>query len=374
MRVLFDGQIFELQKFGGISRYFTELINGINSYSAHQAICPIIYSENIHYSEKINPKIPILDQLNMMLELRFNIEKRKRYCTRKNGKGITKSLQSQNFDVFVPTYYGTDFLSDLRDKPFVLNVYDMIHEIFPSHLSSEDHIAIQKAKLIEKATKIIAISQSTKNDILKFHPKTDASKIDVVYLSHSLDNSEILELGLPANYILFVGNRGGYKNFAFFLNAIASLLLDTQGLFLVCAGGNAFNEDEGEMIKNLGLDEKVIQINFKDFELATYYKKAKCFVFPSAYEGFGIPVLEAMSCGCPVVLAAHSSFPEVAEDAGLYFELDNAEDLNQKVRALLEDENLRTHYSKKGIVQASKFSWEKTVADCVKVFKSALKS
>lgn len=374
MKILFDGQIFSLQKFGGISRYFTELIAGINQYSRHLAVCAIADSQNIHYIEKIGHKASFGDLLRFVLQLRFTKKKRERYYARKNKSGIIKDLRAQKFDVFVPTYYDPSFLSHLGNKPFVLNVYDMIHEIFPANFPPDDMIAINKAELLNKATKIIAISQSTKKDILKFHPNIDESKIEVVYLSHSLTNNRILDLNLPTNYILFVGNRAGYKNFDFFFRAASSILEANPSLFLVCAGGNAFNQEELEMIESYGLSERVIQNNFKDFELATYYTNAKCFVFPSAYEGFGIPVLESMSCGCPVVLARHSSFPEVAGEAGVYFELNDEKDLKKQLSLLLDNEELRLDYSRKGIDQANKFSWQKTTADCITVFESILKN
>ena len=171
-------------------------------------------------------------------------------------------------------------------------------------------------------------------------------------------------------YILFVGNRSNYKNFIFFFESVAQLLKDDDKLHIVCAGGNAFTADEQQLINFHRLSAKVIQSNFKDFELATYYIKAQCFIFPSTYEGFGIPVLEAMSCGCPIILANHSSFPEVAGDAGIYFELENSEDLNEKVNSVLTNSDLRQAYSAKGLAQAEKFSWKKTTDECIEIFKT----
>jgi glycosyltransferase involved in cell wall biosynthesis len=246
----------------------------------------------------------------------------------------------------------------------------MIHEIFPELFAKEDQTIVQKALLIEKADHIIAISESTKNDILRFYPKTSRSKISVVYLSQSLNQVKQLHLHLPEKYILFVGNRGAYKNFDFFFNAIAETLLSNPDLRLVCAGGNSFNEQEAKLIACYGLTSQVIQRNFKDSELATYYLNAICFIFPSKYEGFGIPVLEAMTCGCPVVLANHSSFPEVAGEAGVYFTLDDPKDLNAKVSSLIFNEELRQEYANKGLEQAAKFNWEKTSEECLAIFKS----
>jgi glycosyltransferase involved in cell wall biosynthesis len=370
MRVLFDGQIFKLQKFGGISRYFTEIIYEINNHSPHTAICPILYSENFHYNERIKAKPTFLDKIKLLLKLKFTQKQQNRYHIRKDKTSILDELKIQNFDLFVPTYYDPYFLPYLGDKPFVLNVYDMIHEIFPTHFSDQDLTTQHKAELLSKAAKIIAISESTKRDILKFYPTTEAAKIEVVYLSQSLDNKEILDLGLPKKYILFVGNRMHYKNFNFFFKSIAPILIENPELFLVCAGGNSFTNEEIDFIGSYQLSDQVIQRNFKDFELATYYTNADCFVFPSAYEGFGIPVLESMSCGCPVILANHSSFPEVAGDAGIYFELNSTEDLKNKVSAVLFDDKFRAECSKKSQLQAKKFNWERTAKECVEIFKS----
>lgn len=369
MKIFFDDQIFKLQRFGGISRYFTEVIFHINKSTDHQAVCPFVSTENFHYLERIGHKVSVFHQLKRILSLRFSKKRIDRYNARANKKSMIQALSRKDFDLFVPTYYDPYFLPYLKEKPFVLTVYDMIHEIFPDLFVKEDQTIAHKALLIEKADHIIAISESTKNDILKFYPNTPASKISVVYLSQSLTQSEHLNLGLPAQYILFVGNRGAYKNFDFFFKAIAKTLASNPELYLVCAGGNGFNANEQELIASYGLSDQVIQRNFKDSELATYYLNAICFVFPSKYEGFGIPVLEAMSCGCPVVLAHHSSFPEVAADAGVYFDLDDPEDLNAKVSSLIFDQELRKMYQSKGLEQAKKFNWQKTAEDCLAIFK-----
>ena len=225
---------------------------------------------------------------------------------------------------------------------------------------------------MEKATKIIAISESTKADILDIYPHIDAGKIEVVYLAHSIKTVSNIKSDLPKKYILFVGNRLFYKNFIFFLRAVSPILKANPDLYLVCAGGNAFNDEEQELINNLDVNSQILQKNFLDIELANYYQGAQCFVFPSAYEGFGIPVLEAMACGCPVILADHSSFPEVAGNAGIYFELNNAEDLSNKLNQLLENNNLRTEYKHKGLIQANKFNWQKTAEACLNIYKKSI--
>ena len=250
----------------------------------------------------------------------------------------------------------------------------MIHELFPLYFKGDLVTVKNKKELLEKAIKIIAISESTKRDILKLYPQINKDKIEVIYLSQSIDPKNYKEVKLPEKFLLFVGNRDGYKNFTFFLKSVASLLYSDSNLYIVCAGGNKFTNDEKRLIDELKITNQISQSNFDDNELASYYTKAKCFIFPSEYEGFGIPVLESMACGCPVVLANHSSFPEVAGDAGVYFELNNEVDLKNKVVSLIENETYRNQMITKGYIQSKKFSWEKTAQECKELFKSTIKN
>ena len=117
---------------------------------------------------------------------------------------------------------------------------------------------------------------------------------------------------------------------------------------IVCAGGGAFTDAEMENIKSLHLSDRIIQRSFYDNELNTIYKNAAVFVFPSEYEGFGIPALEAMVCGCPVILSNTSSLPEIAGDAALYFEPNNINELSAAIFKILQDENFTQSLIKKG--------------------------
>jgi glycosyltransferase involved in cell wall biosynthesis len=290
------------------------------------------------------------------------------------NKYVSKMLAKQNYDIFIPTYYDTYFVDLIGSKPFVLTVYDMIYELFPEYFVHDKMVVANKKKLMEKAARIIAVSANTKMDIIKLYPHIDASKIDIVYHGCSIEINTKAVVSLPENYILFVGTRANYKNFIFFINAIADILRNDSNLFLICAGGDCFNSIENKRIIELGLKSQIIQKNFKDEQLAVFYKNAKCFVFPSLYEGFGIPVLEAMACGCPVVLGHHSSFPEVAGNAGVYFDLNNSGDLRDKINSLIYNETLRNEFSIKGLKQIEKFSWEKATVECLSIYAKACQS
>jgi glycosyltransferase involved in cell wall biosynthesis len=122
----------------------------------------------------------------------------------------------------------------------------------------------------------------------------------------------------------------------------------------------------------MGLEKQIIQRSFKENELGLFYAGAICFVFPSLYEGFGIPVLESMACGCPVLLGHHSSFPEVAGDAGVYVNLNSAEDLKTKIQLMVSNPSVRQDFSKKSLERAKRFTWSQAAAQCFEVYKRAI--
>ena len=368
MKILLDPHIFLTQKFGGISRLFVEIWKSSIDNKEINFDCPLLYSENYHLNESgLEPKniFNIFHKLNFRGTGRIK-DQLKAYSINK----ARKKLNAGEFDIFLSTYYDPYFLDHIGKKPFILTVYDMIHEIFPEHFVSDTKTIPQKKMLIERADKIIAISKQTKEDILKFYPTVPPDKIDVVYLSQSIIESRALIADqLPINFILFVGNRGAYKNFKLFIETAVSFLKADPSLYIVCAGGGRLLEKESEMLKLLGIDERVIQKNYKDSELASFYKAAKVFVFPSAYEGFGIPTLEAMQCGCPVILADSSCLPEVGGDAVLYFETDNSSSLAHAIDKVFNNEPLKHQLVERGFKQVKNFSWQKTADGYFNVIK-----
>lgn len=370
MKILLDPQIFNQQKYGGISRYYTEIFSVILR-KRNKVLIPFYTTANIYFRQSI---LVTFQQKLYSLYLRILIKFRIRYredTIARNKKYLKDTMLRKQYDLFIPTYYDPYFIRDIGSKPFVLTVYDMIHEIFPEYFSNDKILVPNKRYLIEKATRIIAVSENTKKDIIKIYPHIDVSKIDVVYHGCSIKVNKRESVSLPEKYILFVGTRSNYKNFIFFVQSITTLLKNDKDLHLICAGGGDFNSVEKELILELELESQVIQKYFNEDELGYFYNRAICFVFPSMYEGFGIPVLESMTCGCPVVLGRHSSFPEIAGDAGVYFDINSARDLKDKISSIVHDESLRNEYLQRGYEQAKKFSWEKAAKECLIVYKKA---
>lgn len=372
MKILLDPQIFNQQTYGGISRYYTEIFTRISKKKDVDVLLPILITNNYYLKEnKQLLKKGIFSSIHKILSF-FKVSTKS--LTRKNTeKQVEQVFQEGRYDVFVPTYYNPYFLEKIQDKPFVLTVYDMIHELYPKYFVNDPFNVVENKKLvIQNAAKIIAVSQNTKKDILKFYPNLNPEKIVVIHHGNSIQIDEKVKVDLPQNYILFVGSRENYKNFQLLVEAVEELLKSDQSLYLVAAGGGKFSEEEVSFIKSIGLEKQIVQKYFEEKELGQFYKNAKCFVFPSAYEGFGIPVLEAMACGCPIILSNASSFPEVAGEAGIYFETNSKEDLQIKISDVLADHNLRASYIKKGFEQIKKFDWDAAAEKCLQVYKEAI--
>lgn len=370
MKILFDHQIFTWQKQGGISRYFAEIIYQISTKKDLQYKLSLLNSNNTHLLE-IGIKNNLLNQL--LSHPRITRSRFKQYIDKINLNKTINTFKKQKFDVFVPTYFDTYFLEFLNNKPFVLTVYDMIHELYPTYFTGVEHLIDQKKILIHKANKIIAISENTKKDILNIYPTVDEKKIEVVYLSHSIKTIQTtINIELPKKYILFVGERGAYKNFDFFIKSASNILNNDKNIFVLCVGGRAFTSTEVKLFDSLNIQNQMLQYTASDSELYTLYNRAMLFVFPSLYEGFGIPVLEAMASKCPVILTNASSFPEVAQDAALYFNVDNKQELEKNLNDLIYNEENRLYYVEKGLENVKRFSWKKTTDNCIEIFKSVV--
>lgn len=364
MKILYDFQIFSLQDFGGISRYFIELIHHLEAEKDIKTELAIYFSNNsyLRRSHSLYAK-PFLSNTNLFWK-NIIIEKiNKILC----GPRINK----KDYDIFHPTYYDTYFLSLIGKKPFVLTVYDMIHEHYEEIRSVEKTISEQKRRLVQKASKVIAISENTKQDLLRYFHANE-KKIEVVHLGNSVFPKPIAvnHRSIPEKFILYVGVRSFYKNFKPFLSSMVPLLTKDENLHLLCAGGGDFRNEEISLFKNAGVDKKVIHYPIDDNLLGHLYRNARVFVFPSLYEGFGIPVLEAFGCGCPVVLSNSSSLPEIGKDAALYFDPQEEQSIRNTVESVLYNEDIRKELIARGFERVKEFSWGKTARETRRIYES----
>lgn len=367
MNILYDHQIFTSQKYGGISRYFYELIKEFDDVEDIKIRTSVLLSNNYYISNKYYIKY-----INFLPNKEF--ARKQGIITRVNKINSIYQIKKQNFDIFHPTYYDTYFLKYIGVKPFVLTVYDMIHEKFKDMFPLNDEIVKNKKILCERASKIIAISESTKKDLIELFG-VDKSKIEVIYLGNSmvLDNEIALDVEVPKRYILFVGSRDGYKNFDRFIRSISLVLNENLDLSVVCVGGGKFNNNEVDLFEKLNIDSRVFQYTLDDNLLAQFYAKASMFVFPSLYEGFGIPVLEAFACKCPLVCSNTSSLPEIAGDGAEYFDPYCKESIYNAIKTVLVDDVKKELLVQNGTERLKYFSWEETAKQTKLVYEMVIK-
>jgi glycosyltransferase involved in cell wall biosynthesis len=244
----------------------------------------------------------------------------------------------------------------------------MTFERFPQDVLIYDRTIPHKKKLIKEADHIIAVSENTKRDIVELLG-TDPAKISVVH--HGFLPGGAVAPQLFDRYILYVGERKGYKNFLPWLSAIRQLLVLDPTLKIVCTG-SSFTSSEQEVFSNWGITDSMIHIAADDSQMNSLYRNALCFVFPSLYEGFGIPILEAFSNGCPVCLSNASCFPEVAGDAALYFAPHDAQSMYDTLKEVISSATLREELRTRGAERIKDFSLQKMVRQTCDVYRKVL--
>lgn len=366
MDIVYDHQIFSLQTYGGISRYFSELIHGINNNTPHTAHLSLSYTNNIYAHDLAVSNRSFLRNRNFprKMSLLYNI----------NKLSSSFDLITKSYDLVHTTYYDPYVLSLLRGRPFVITFLDMIHEKFGSQFTRElaydGTITKQKRLVANRADCIIAISESTKRDIVDLLD-IDPNKISVIYLGNSLVSlpPDFVNAEAKLPYLLFVGNRSMYKNFTGLLKAIHPLLKQHK-IKLLCAGGGTFTKEEREFIQSLNAVKFVSQQSFNDKTLPLLYQNALAFIFPTLYEGFGIPILEAFACDCPCIVSDVSSLPEVAGEAALYIDPTMPDSMTHAIEKLISNSTLRETLIQKGREQLTKFSWQRTITETVDLYQS----
>jgi glycosyltransferase involved in cell wall biosynthesis len=364
MRILYDGQIYVTQNIGGISRYFTNIIN-LLPQDFHPTLTTPHQKNKLHY--------PTHQNLNL------------RECWGFRPHQISHRLQacyfrwisnSSLFDIHHPTYY-TRLTQDNFSKkhsPLVITVYDMIHELFADTIEPQGHTIRAKQDAIAAADAILCISHSTKADLLHYYPDVEA-KTTVTHLASEFSSDWVYgDEPIPsAPYFLYVGSRTkSYKNFDTLLIAFSKAASVNYEIYLSVVGA-AFNDDEQQLITELKLADRIQHYHcISDIHLAKLYHFAEAFIYPSLYEGFGIPLLEAMACGTAVVAADSSSIPEVVSDAAILFNPKAVNDLADILLRLLESPSERDQLIMKGYKQVQKFSWNTTANQTIQVYKTFL--
>ncbi len=352
MKIVYDNIIFSLQKSGGASVYWMEFISRVKNKNIifYEQPNQNLFAKMIDYSKVEESKLPI---------------KILRYLP------FMKSVEKNS--IFHSSHYRVSFSYRVKN---ITTVHDFTYEYYVKGLARFVH-TLQKRFAIYFSDGVICISENTKRDLIKFCPFVNQKKIKVIYNGISeqfsiLENKQqLLNKNFPelkdSKYFLFVGDRSAYKRF----DIVLELLNKLQNINLVIVGGKDFNPIEETAIYNM--KERIFHTRGIGIDkLNILYNNADFLLYPSQYEGFGIPVIEAMRSGCPVIASNFSSIPEISLGNALLVDKMIIDEFIQKIE-LLNDEYFRNNLIKNAYEHSFKFSWNKCFDETFDFYKEISK-
>lgn len=366
MRIAFDHQIFALQRYGGISRYLSRVVEEL-IYAGED---PRVFAP-FHRSGYLAqlPKGTVRGQ-----EFPRFPAKTTRAFLALNQLASAPGMRRWRPHVVHETYY-TRASSRVKGAALILTVHDMIHEICRADFAANDPTSATKRLAVSRADHIICVSNSTRRDLIA-HFDVPEHRTSVVHLGVDLpiegDGAPIAPVVEGRPFLLFVGIRAGYKNFDGFLHAVADSSTLRGALDVVAFGGGAFTRKETTLIESLGMSDRVTHTSGDDKMLAAHYAQAAGLVCPSRYEGFGLPPLEAMAHGCPVICSDVSSLPEVVGDAAELFDPRDRAAMAAAIERVVTSSSRRHALIDRGYRRARALTWERCARETLAVYQSVV--
>jgi glycosyltransferase involved in cell wall biosynthesis len=370
IRPVFSYDIFAMQRIGGVSRYVCELHNafcraGIRS----TVIAPVHVSALLREARRVLG-IYVPDRLQIRGTTR--ITRAVDRLAEPGALALVAGRGRRRGVVFHRTYYSS--VPPTRKYATAITVYDMIHERHPETFPPRDETSKHKRLWCERADAIIAISDYTKHELVRLLG-IDPGRVTVCHLGVTRVDPEPAiadRLSASGPFFLYVGNRGGYKNFAGLVHAFSRSRAAGDGIKLIAFGGPKQTPDELRCLVEHGVSHLVSFARGDDARLAAHYATAVGLLYPSLDEGFGIPPLEAMLHGCPVVASAAGAIPEVVVDAALLFEPTVVESMSAAIDRIASDAALRSSLVSRGAARAASFTWDAAARTTLSAYAAAL--
>ncbi len=347
MNIVLDNIIYSIQKAGGISVVWNNLIENL-----------LKSNENLHFIE-YNGCNKNESRKELLLPEELIENRDSSYMTLKRYMNC-KYHNKEKF-IFHSSYFR---LCKSRNAINITTVHDFTYDYFVNNPIVKNVHNLQMYSAIKGSDRVICISENTKKDLLKFIPQVDEAKIDVVYNGVSSVFKRIDLLEKPAKeYVIFVGRRDKYKNFDKIIDPVREC-----GLKLLIVG-NKLSPDEITLLQKKNCDFKYLGF-VSDEELNRLYNNAYCLVYPSSYEGFGLPVIEAQKAGCPVIAYNGSSIPEIIGYNNFLLNSLDPKEITEKLQ-VLHNQEIRTQLINIGLENSKKFTWQEATQKYLKIYEKA---
>ncbi len=372
MKIGIDCRMFSTN-FTGIGRYTYELVKNLEQNKKAAQNEYVLFLNEPEFT-KYTPTKPNFKKV---------LADAPHYSLKEQTKFL-KILNEQNLDLM----HFTHFNAPIRyKKPFVVTIHDLTHTLFPGRKMRAIPYRIAYKKVmknaVKKAQNIIAVSENTKNDIIKHH-KIKPEKIHTIYEGankefHQLKPAELAKqtenlkkkYNITKPFLLYTGVHRYHKNLPRLIKAFSFIAHKNKDLQLVITGKpDPLYPEAEQATKQFHLENRVILPGLvPEDELIALYNLAEAYVFPSLYEGFGLPVLEAFACGTPVIASDVSSIPEVAgKNNALFFDPYDPKDISTKIRTLLKTPSLQNDLRQKGLARVKAFSWQKMAKEILSLY------
>lgn len=348
MDVILDNIGFSLQRIGGLSMVWEALIHSLVRSDLSYKCLEYPGASTNEVRKNMEPYV---------------VELRRPLCM------LVERYRNPRIDNDAPfVFHSSHYRTTNNPKAFnITTVHDFTYELYSRGLARMVH-SWQKYSAIRRADVIVSISKNTQKDILHYLPDVNPNKIRIIYNGVSNDykpivNSKYKDMG---EFVTFVGSRHSYKNFRF----VVSSIKDTT-LSLAIVGGSLNEEEVNLLDSQLGKDRYKYMGYLSNDDLNELYNACFCLAYPSAYEGFGIPVLEAQRAGCPVIAYKSSSIPEIIGETPLLLKEIKTHEFQEKLN-LLKNDIIRRSIIESGLENSKRFSWKKMGEDYVELYKELL--